>query len=155
MTSVRLLTAAVLCCTALAFSQEQPSSGIRPNRTAEPDKSVQAPASKPWNIVLSQPPDVEAGKNSLRQPQIDAYKIDPSRMENGQPLRWGSQIDPMTVRSYGEPGADMVCLKIRSYVVAQDDKDSDSVHLVGYSTCQPTSRYRLRKTQIQTDPSDR
>jgi hypothetical protein len=155
MTSVPLLTAAMLICAASAFAQEQLCSKIHPNRSAEPDKSVQAPASKPWNIVPSQPPDVEAGKNSLRLPQIDAYKIDPSRMENGQSFRWGSQIDPMTVMSYGEPGDDTVCLKIRSYVVARDDRDSDSVHLVGYSTCQPASRYRLRTTQIQTDPSGR
>jgi len=132
MTSVRLLTAAVLCCTALAFSQEQPSSGIRRNRTAAPDKSVQATI----------PVDPQ---------EITQFRIDPV----GRAFRWGSQIDPMTVRSYGEPGADTVCLKIRSYVVARDDRDSDSVHLVGYSTCQPASRYRLRKTQIQTGSPDR
>jgi hypothetical protein len=132
MTSVRLLTAAVLFCTALAFSQEQPSSGIRRKRTAEPDKSVQATI----------PVDPQ---------EITQIRIDPS----GRAFRWGSQIDPMNVRSYGEPGADTVCLKIRSYVVARDDRDSDSVHLVGYSTCQPASRYRLRKTQLPTDPSDR
>jgi len=132
MTSVRLLTAAVLCCTALAFSQEQPSSGIRPNRTAEPDKSVQV--------------TIPVDPHEITQFGIDRI---------GRPFRWGSQIDPMTMRSYGEPGDDTVCLKIRSYVVARDDRDSDSVHLVGYSTCQPASRYRLRTTQIQTDPSGR
>lgn len=52
------------------------------------------------------------------------------------------------------PG-DVMCLKIRSYVMARDSRDSDSTHLVGYSTCQPASRYRLRTTQLQTDPSDR
>ena len=155
MTSVRLLTAAVLCCTSLAFSQDPLSSEIRPNRTAEPDKSVHATASKPWKIVLSQPANLSAGANTLQQAQVDEYKIDRSAMENGRPLRWGSQIDPMVVVLDGRPGADTVCLKIRSYVVARDDRDSDSVHLVGYSTCQPASRYRLRKTQIQTDPSDR
>ena len=132
MTSVRLLTAAVLCCTALAFSQEPPSSGMRPNRTSEPDKSQQA----------TTPVDPH---------EIAQFRIDPS----GRAFRWGSQIDPMTVRSYGEPGDDTVCLKIRSYVVARDDRDSDSVHLVGYSTCQPASRYRLRTTQIRIDSSNR
>jgi hypothetical protein len=55
----------------------------------------------------------------------------------------------------GQPGDDAVCYKIRSYVVARDNKDSDSVHPVRYSTCQPASRYRLRTTQIQTDSSNR
>jgi len=44
---------------------------------------------------------------------------------------------------------DVSCLSIRSYVVARDEKDSDATHLVKYSTCQPTSRYRL-KTAVAT-----
>lgn len=43
---------------------------------------------------------------------------------------------------------DFVCLKIRSYVVARDSKDSDSVHPVKYSTCQPASRYQLKTTEL-------
>lgn len=130
MTSVRFL-AALLLCTACAFSQEQPSPAARPNRTAERDRSV---ATTPADRF-----------------KVDQFSIDPS----GRAFSRGSQIDPMTVSSYGQPGDDTVCLKIRSYVVARDDKDSDSVHPVGYSTCQPASRYRLRTTQIQSEPSDR
>jgi hypothetical protein len=155
MTPLRLLPAAVLCCTVLAFSQEPPSSGIRPNRTAEPDKSMQATASKPWKIVLSQPADLNAGANPLQQAQIDKYKIDRSRIENGRSLRWGSQIDPIFIVMDGQLGDDTVCYKIRSYVVARDAKDSDSVHPVAYSTCQPASRYRLRTTQIRIDSPNR
>src|SRR5579864_3552254 len=44
---------------------------------------------------------------------------------------------------------DFVCLKIRSYVVARDSKDSDSVHPVKYSTCQPASRYQLKTTELK------
>ncbi len=42
MTSAHLLAAAVLLCTACAFSQEQSASANRPNRTAEPENSAQA-----------------------------------------------------------------------------------------------------------------
>jgi hypothetical protein len=129
MISVRLLTAAVLLCSASAFAQEQLSSTIRPNRTAEPERSAQAAATDPWKLVLNQPPD--------------------SRESS---LQW-QQLDPMAVRADARPGDDTFCYKIRSYVVARDSKDSDSVHPVGYSTCQPASRYRLKKTQIQTGPS--
>lgn len=52
------------------------------------------------------------------------------------------------------PG-DSVCLKIRSYVMKRDSRDSDSTHLVGYSTCQPASRYRLRTTEIRSSSPDR
>jgi hypothetical protein len=49
--------------------------------------------------------------------------------------------------------ADSYCLKIRSYLVARDSKTSDSTHLVGYSTCLPASRYRLRTTVGSTQPA--
>ena len=45
--------------------------------------------------------------------------------------------------------ADTTCYAIRSYVVARDDKDSDSTHFVRYSTCQPASRYRLKTAQVE------
>jgi hypothetical protein len=41
------------------------------------------------------------------------------------------------------------CYAIRSYVVARDDKESDSTHFVRYSTCQPASRYRLKTAQVE------
>jgi hypothetical protein len=129
MTSVRLLTAALLLCTASAFTQEQLSSTTHPNRAAQPEESVQSAATGPWKLVLNQPTG--------------------SRESS---LQW-QQLDPMAVRADARPGDDTLCYKIRSYVVARDSKDSDSVHPVGYSTCQPASRYRLKKTQIQTDSS--
>jgi len=60
-----------------------------------------------------------------------------------------------TVPSREQFSSDSVCYTMRSYVVARDSKDSDSVHPVGYSTCQPASRYRLRTTQIRTLSTDR
>jgi hypothetical protein len=41
---------------------------------------------------------------------------------------------------------DNVCYTMRSYIVAREDRDSDSTKLVGYSTCQPSSKYELRIT---------
>jgi hypothetical protein len=39
-----------------------------------------------------------------------------------------------------------VCYTMRSYIVARENRDSDSTELVGYSTCQPSSKYELRIT---------
>jgi hypothetical protein len=154
MTSVRLLTAAVILCTVSAFAQEQHHSATRANRAAEPDQSVRVTTSEPWKIVTDQPTDSRAGTNSLQQKQIDAYQIDRSRIDpNRRPFRWDPQVDPILMD--GQLGDDTVCYKIRSYVVARDHKDSDSVHPVGYSTCRPASRYRLRTTQIHSDWSGR
>jgi hypothetical protein len=49
--------------------------------------------------------------------------------------------------------ADQYCLKIRSYQMARDSKNSDSTHLVGYSTCLPASKYRLRTAVGSTQPA--
>lgn len=47
--------------------------------------------------------------------------------------------------------ADGTCFAIRSYVVARDSKHSDSTHPVGYSTCVPANKYRIRKAD---DPGE-
>ena len=43
-----------------------------------------------------------------------------------------------------EEDRDSVCYTMRSYIVARENRDSDSTKLVGYSTCQPSSKYELR-----------
>jgi hypothetical protein len=57
----------------------------------------------------------------------------------------------------GNGSGDLVCLMIRSYVVARDSKDSDATHFVRSSTCQLASRYQLKTTQMEHSgvlPSD-
>jgi len=127
MTLVPLLAAALLICTASSLAQEQPSSTALPNPTAEPERSTRVTTSDLWNLDMNQTSDTS--KNSLQWQRLDA----------------------MSVRADARAGDDPVCYKIRSYVVARDSKDSDSVHPVGYSTCRPSSRYRLRKTHIHSD----
>ncbi len=50
---------------------------------------------------------------------------------------------------------DNTCLTMRSYVVARDSKDSDSTHLVSYTTCQPSARYRVKTTEMRVVTVDR
>lgn len=71
--------------------------------------------------------------------QVDQFRID----RNGHPFRLEANASP---ELQGEPGDDTTCYSIRSYVVARDNKNSDAVHPVGYTTCVPASRYRLRTT---------
>lgn len=66
-----------------------------------------------------------------------------------KPFQLDSRIDRLLVAPDGQFVDDTLCYKMRSYVVARDRKDSDSVHPVGYSTCQPASRYRLRTTEMR------
>lgn len=59
------------------------------------------------------------------------------------------------IASSGGTLGDSYCLKIRSYVVARDSKDSESTHPVHYSTCQPASRYRVKSIELQAQPQSR
>jgi hypothetical protein len=63
------------------------------------------------------------------------------------------QLASIDVPSNGSD-ADTTCLSMRTYVVARDSKDSDSTHPAGYSTCQPTDRYRLKSTEIRVKSPD-
>jgi len=45
---------------------------------------------------------------------------------------------------------DSVCFSMRSYKVAKDSKDSDAVHPVGYTTCQPGRRFGLKTTDLRS-----
>jgi hypothetical protein len=46
-----------------------------------------------------------------------------------------------------EAGSQEVCYKLRTYTVKRDDQYRDSTEIVGYSTCQPASRYSLRRVR--------
>jgi hypothetical protein len=40
---------------------------------------------------------------------------------------------------------DTTCLSIRSYRVRRDDPESDTTRLVGYSTCQPATKFQVKE----------
>ena len=119
MTSVHLLAAALFFCSVTAFAQQNAT----PSSATE-TRDQKRPA---WQLSFDAPKNLLANNGSF--PLLSPS--DSSRIASDRRL-----ID------------DAVCYKIRSYVVARDRKNSDSVHPVGYSTCQPASRYRLRTTEI-------
>jgi hypothetical protein len=51
------------------------------------------------------------------------------------------------------PDTDNVCYTMRTYVVARDSKDSDSVHPVRYSTCTPAGKRQVKK--VTQSPAER
>ncbi len=127
MTPARLVAIALLLCPVALFSQNQQT--YDQQTQAQPvigSAAVSVPPSKapdtlsePWRII---PPGINLDNKLL-------HFTPPSGTE---------------IASLG----DSICYKIRSYVVARDSKDSDSVHPVKYTTCQPASRYRLKTTEM-------
>ena len=119
MTSAHLLAATLLICSVSAFGQQQ--SALSSNSIANREREKSVP-----NLSADSVKDFAAESHSL------------------------AVLSPNDRLSFASPGQrldDTVCYTIRSYVVARDRKDSDSVHPVGYSTCQPSNRYRLRTTE--------
>lgn len=180
MTLTRLLAASLVICSLPVFARDQQSRTAGPSTPACMGSSVTgcpvvgngaqhdqsfffdlnwAPATtsqEPWKIVPKQPADASAAKDALNPQQIDKYKV--FRLKTSpRTLLFGPEVDDGMILSGldGQGDGGTTCLKIRSYVVARDSKDSDSTHPVSYSTCQPSSRYRVRTTEIRTDTVDR
>lgn len=121
MISARLLAAALFLSSVTAFAQQNAT----PSNPTEA-RDQERPA---WQLSFDAPKNLLANSGSF--PLL--LPSDSSRIAADKRL-----ID------------DAVCYKIRSYVVARDGKNSDSVHPAGYSTCQPAGKYRLRTTEIST-----
>lgn len=121
----RLLTATLLVATLPAIAQEK--SAISPD-----SDSIPSSAQKLDQNVAPEPWDIFS-----------------------EPFRFDSRLGHSLVYPDAQLTEDTLCYTMRSYVVARDSKNSDSVHPTGYSTCHPASRYRLRTTKIRTLKLDR
>jgi hypothetical protein len=157
MTLTRLCAASLVVCSTLAFAQTKTGS-VAVSDQASASQPATAASSQPWKFIPNQLADASVGKDPLNHLQIDKYKVSRSNT-NKRTLLLGPEADPGMLLS-GLDGVDgldgvTICLKIRSYVVARDSTDSDSTHPVSYSTCQPSTRYRVRTTEIRSGSVDR
>lgn len=105
-------------------------------------------------IVITPPKHTDPARaliDGIATFKVDAYRVIPSIG-----IVPTSSMNPVASPLPREQSLDdTTCYAIRSYVFARDDKDSDSTHLVRYSTCQPANRYRLRTAagSAETEPS--
>ena len=156
MTLTRLLAAALVACSALAFAQTKTDSLAVADHAATVSQPAATTSPEPWKLLTSQPADTAAVKDPLNRMQVDQFKVSRSKTD-ARTLLLGPESDAGMILSglAGDGDGVTTCLKIRSYVVARDSKDSDSTHPVSYSTCQPSSRYRVRTTEMQSEPVTR
>lgn len=136
MTLARIL-AVLLLCPSLSFAQKSSDA------TSAPAGKAAASSAEAWQILA---PVANAKKAAITRD--DQFVIDP-----GDKAFKIIPTDPMALNLYAQLGDDSVCYAIRSYVVARDSKDSDSVHPVSSSTCVPSKRYRLKTVKIQAEPA--
>ena len=140
-----LLAAALLVCSTLAFAQKQNDSLVSEMQSSNANKA--ATTSDSWKFIPNPSADTSFGGAPLDRARIDQFKVDQASIDSkGSASKLEAQADPLVLEPTRELATDATCFAIRSYVVARDDKNSDSTHPVAYSTCQPASRYRLRTT---------
>lgn len=124
----RLLLPAFLLCTFTVFAQDHPLPAGDPNNKVQlaPDSRMPPASSsdEPWRII---PKSDEDKGFALTTPEMGGK---------------ARAVSPDTPLAGG-----ITCLAIRSYVVKRDSKDSDSVHLAGYTTCVPAARFRLKTAE--------
>jgi hypothetical protein len=128
MASVRLLVAAILLCSLVAFAQDPQWS---PSSTPAASSQTSIQPQRPYAEY-----PLQDGMNLLKAEVL--ARLARANLDKGIFLSQDGQVL-----------GDGICYTIRSYVVARDDKNSDSVHPVSYSTCQMGSRYHLKTTQAQ------
>ncbi len=159
----RLLPSVLIVCTTIASAQLQ----NRKSASADPSVSYGAsnPAGQterePWQII----PDPKSELLFTPNPQSQdgskpGHKLTGHRLTHEEGFRLfmkDQSFHPplITLLPGGEYTTDSTCYSIRSYVVARDDKDTDSTHSVGSSTCQPASRYRVKSAQERAVSPDR
>jgi len=150
MTLARLLAATLLFCALPGFAQHNPGTPLTNFRT---------PAAEPaelWTMIPE--PEMNSARQAVDRDSSDHAKIDlaheAERLIASIPFDPNSQT--LTVKASPDGKIlswaleDRSCLTLRSYVVARDSKDSDSTHLVSYSTCQPAARYRVKTTEMHS-----
>jgi hypothetical protein len=130
--SYRFLLVALCLCSMAAFAQDHSLLSGDADRNAQQVPDFRTPPastqSEPWRILPKS--DSDKDKNLIL--------MTPELGPKGIALTPGGPLAPETM-----------CYSIRSYVVARDHKHSDSVHPVGYTTCVPASRYRLKTADVQ------
>jgi len=154
MTLTRLLVAVMVVCSTVAFAQTKTDS-LAVSGQASASQLATAASSEPWKLIPNHLADANSAKDPLNRLQIDKYRLRSNT--NTRTLLLGPEADAGMLLSGvgGDLDGVTTCLKIRSYVVARDSKDSDSTHRVSYSTCQPSTRYHVRSTEIRSGSVDR
>jgi hypothetical protein len=106
---------------------------------------------KPWEVPY-QPQQTDPAQLSGDDMNILQAKVNLLQAVLDANLDKGVFITPD-----GAGWGDGICYTMRSYVVARDNRDSDAVHPVSYSTCQMGSKYHLKTAEghaaTRIDPS--
>ena len=146
----RLVFCILIVISLSAFAQVQESSAAG-QRTAGSESATLLAKDSPteaWHLFSNEAPGARSSQDPLMRLENgeDAFKISRDVGANRMILP-SPDLHPGL---NGQPD-NTVCYTIRSYVVARDEKDSDSTHPVSSSTCRRASRYLMK--EVETAPA--
>lgn len=137
----RLLPLSLLIAVSAALAVAQSSPEKNP---AVVQSSDSAEANASGNIDLFSDPLSNLLSPS---PNLEAKPLDRIRTEANSPRLSQFGLPHTLLGLDGLEQADTFCYAMRSYKVARDNAQSDSTHPVGYSTCQPATRFHVHTTE--------
>jgi hypothetical protein len=136
-----LLAIAALLCAGETFAQTTSNSSLA---AAQGTESIVAWDSAADQFRISPLPQLDfIARNTLADNSADRMQQD--RYNPGQ------RVTSLPLF----PGPDISCLRIRSYRVARDNRDSDSTHLVSYTTCVQAENLRVYRTVVHPQDDGR
>jgi hypothetical protein len=129
----RMLAAAILLCASALAQNVKPVTGS--NEAIPPANAQRTPATAESQLTEA----VRSLENARDRYNFDNMIV---HLDDSGAIPGGAMMDT-------------TCYTMRSYLVARDDKNSDSTHPVGYSTCQRASQYRLKSAQLGSNSPSR
>ncbi len=153
MTSARLLVALAILGSACLFAQDNQKTPFQDNAAGVSNPQSAIAEATPLGIdpFISKrvPEDPLARLEASQPPVFKKYPDHRKVLFIPDATQHGFFISPDLTSN------DVTCLKIRSYVMKRDTKDSDSTHLVGYSTCQPARKFQVRTVEGSSEGPSR
>jgi hypothetical protein len=93
--------------------------------------------------------------NSSQNIRVDQFRLSPNTSAGSQTETAFGLPYRLRAQHLQDQQSDTVCYSIRSYVVARDDPQSDTTRPAGYSTCQLSTRYRVKAAVDSTEARPR
>jgi len=131
-----VLSLMISACVVSAAAQS-PSDNIPGSFDSEPLGALPPDAVASIRLIPIQPPmDID----------IDRLNLPYAKPETARAGRhdWNTDV-PSQLRKHARAREDATCLSIRSYRVTRDDPGSDVTRPVGYSTCQPATKFQVKE----------
>jgi hypothetical protein len=134
----RLLALSLLisACVAPAAAQS-PSENIPGSFYSEPLGTLPQDALASIRLIPIQPP-IDIDVDRLRLPRAKSGAAQAGNHD------WDFKAPSLSHKRVLAQG-EATCLSIRNYRVTRDDPESDTTRLVGYSTCQPATKFQVKE----------